>query len=361
MNLKRIRRLFRHSNDKRVTAPMISWPLILIILGVMAVLIAVQAIIVDAFENQIGLMVIALMIYLVFVCLVLTGIIWLLWRYTTGNRLRKIASSARKVASGDLGVQIPVNERKKKLNEIDVLVNDFNMMVSDLNSNEMLKSDFISNASHEIKTPLSVIRSYTKALKDNVCPENERENYLDTIIGATERLNKIVTDILRLSKLENQQIPLRKQKYQLSEQLRKCSLAFLGEWQAKNINFDIDVDEMSINSDAALMEIVWNNLISNAIKYANYGGNIKITSKVTNQTASISVYNSGEGMDRTTCRRVFEKFYQGDTSHASKGNGLGLALVKKIMDLVGGKISVTSIPGMGATFTVMLTVTASEN
>lgn len=361
MNLKRIRYLFNHSVDNRVTAPMISWPLILIVLGVMAVLIAVQAIIVDAFENQIGLMVIVLMIYLGFVCLLLTGIIWLLWRYTTGNRLRQIARSARKVASGDLGVQIPVNPNKQKLNEIDVLINDFNMMVSDLNSNEMLKSDFIANASHEIKTPLSVISSYTRALKDDVCPENEKEDYLDTIIGATERLNKIVTDILRLSKLENQQIPLRKQKYQLSEQLRKCSLTFLDKWQAKDINFDINVDEIIVNSDAALMEIVWNNLLSNAIKYANHGGNISITSEIVNQTASISVYNSGDGMDQTTCRRVFEKFYQGDTSHTSKGNGLGLALVKEIMDLVGGKISVTSAPGMGATFTVALTVADSKN
>lgn len=358
MMLKHIRHTFKYSADHRVTAPMISWTLILVVLGVMSILVAVQAIIVDAFEDQIGLMVISLMGYLVFVCLTLTGIIWLVWRHTTGNRLRKIASSARKVASGDFGVQIPVNDQKKKQNEIDVLVNDFNMMVNDLNSNEMLKSDFISNASHEIKTPLSVIRSYTKALKDGVYPENEREDYLDTIIKATERLDKIVTDILRLSKLENQQISLGKQTYQLGEQLRKCSLVFLDKWQAKDLDFKIDVDDMVINSDYSLMEIVWNNLLSNAIKYANRGGNISVTSTIVDDTASIRIHNSGDGMDETTRRRIFEKFYQGDTSHASDGNGLGLALVKKIMDLVGGKVSVTSTPGNGATFTIVLKINA---
>src|SRR5699024_7504093 len=141
----------------------------------------------------------------------------------------------------------------------------------DLNSNEMLKSDFISNASHEIKTPLSVIQSYTKAL-NNVYSESEKASYINTIVKATERLNKIVTDILRLSKLENQQSALGKKKYQLSEQLRKCSLEFLDKWQAKDIDFDIDVEDVVINYDDSLMEIVWNNLLSNAIKYTDEGG-----------------------------------------------------------------------------------------
>lgn len=354
MSLGGMKISFGRSKDSRVTAPMISWPLILSVLGFMAILIAVQAVIVDALENNIGLMVIGLMSYLVFVCLILTGIIWLVWRQVIGIRLREIARSAQKVAAGDFSVQIPIDPKKSKLNEIDVLVKDFNMMVDDLNSNEMLKSDFISNASHEIKTPLSVIRSYTKALKDNVYSENEKGNYIDTIIKATERLNKIVTDILRLSKLENQQSPLGKKKYQLSEQLRKCSLEFMDKWQAKNIDFDIDVVDVIVDYDDSLMEIVWNNLLSNAIKYTNQGGKIKVASEVVDGKVSINVYNSGDGMDKVTRRRVFEKFYQGDTSHASEGNGLGLALVKRIMDLVNGKIFVDSAPGKGATFTVVL-------
>lgn len=177
---------------------------------------------------------------------------------------------------------------------------------------------------------------------------------MDTIIDATEKLNAMVTNILKLSKLENQQIFPAPETYQLGEQLRRCALNFMEKWQAKDIEFVIDVADVSVHYDASLLELVWNNLLSNAIKFTDKDGHISLTSKVTVNTVLVTVKDSGCGMDSETCKRIFEKFYQGDTSHASEGNGLGMALVKKVVDIVGGKITVKSSPGNGATFTVEL-------
>lgn len=354
MNWKKLLRLFK-DEDPRVTAPMISWHIIFVILGIVFLLVAAQTVLITrSFPSQVGAMISILVAYLTFACLVIAGFVWLVWRHTTGKPLRKIARAARKVAEGDFTVQIPSNKKKKKMNEIDVLIEDFNKMTRELAGNEILKSDFIANVSHELKTPLSIIRSYTKALKDRQVPENQREQYMDTVMEAAERLNAMITNILKLSKLENQQIFPSPQTYQLGEQLRRCALAFMEKWQAKEIEFEIDVADISVCYDASLMELVWNNLLSNAVKYTDRGGHISLTSRRDGNTVAVMVKDDGCGMDEETCCRVFEKFYQGDTSHASEGNGLGLALAKKVVDIAGGRIRVQSSPGKGSAFTVEL-------
>ncbi len=342
--------------DPRVTAPMISWHIILIILGIMIIFVTAQTFIVEAYPDRIAAMVGVLACYLIFVCLLLTGVVWLVWRQTTGKPLRMIARAARNVASGDFGVQIRSSRKNNKMNEIDVLIEDFNKMTQELAGNEMLKSDFISNVSHEIKTPLSIIQSYTKALKDGYSTPEQTEQYIDTILDATEKLNVMIANILKLSKLENQQIFPKPETYQLGEQLRHCALNFMEKWQAKAIEFEIDVADVAVHYDASLLELVWNNLLSNAVKFTDEGGRIYLVSKVKEDTVSVTVKDSGCGMDSETCNRIFEKFYQGDTSHASEGNGLGLALVAKIIDIIGGKIKVESSPGTGTVFTVELNI-----
>lgn len=356
MNWKKIIKPFREE-DSRVTAPMIPWWIIFVIFGIIVLLIATQTILItEALSNHIGAMISLLTGYLIFVCMIISGAIWLVWRHIIGKPLRKIARAARKVAEGDFRVQISAPAKKRRMNEIDVLIEDFNKMIRELAGNEMLKSDFISNVSHEIKSPLSLIQSYTKALRDGVYLPGQQEQYMNTVIEATERLNIMITNILKLSKLENQQIFLERKTYPLGEQLRHCALRFMKKWQEKNIEFEIDVEDVPVHYDDTLLELVWNNLLSNAVKYTEPGGHISLTSRKEKDKVLVIVQDSGCGMDAETCRRVFEKFYQGDTSHASEGNGLGMALAKKIVDIAGGRIWVESSPGKGSKFTVELNI-----
>lgn len=355
MNWRKLLKPFKEE-DSRVTAPMVPWWIIFVVLGIMIFLVTVQTFIVEAFLDRIGALVGVLTAYLAFVCCTLAGVIWLVWRQTTGKPLRKIARAARKVADGDFNVQVPVSPKKRKMNEMDALIEDFNKMIRELNGNEMLKSDFISNVSHEIKSPLSLIQSYTKALRDDVVPQGQREQYMNTVIEATERLNIMISNILKLSKLENQQIFPERKTYQLGEQLRRCALRFMDKWQEKEIEFEIDVADVAVHYDDTLLELVWNNLLSNAVKYTDKGGTIRLTSRKEENKVIVVVEDSGCGMDAETCRRVFEKFYQGDTSHASEGNGLGMALAKKIVEIAGGCIRAESSLGKGSRFTVELNI-----
>lgn len=355
MNWRKLLKPFKEK-DSRVTAPMIPWWIIFVVLGIMILLVTAQTFIVEAFLDRIGALAGVLTAYLAFVCFTLVGVIWLVWRKTTGKPLQKIARAAKKVADGDFSVQIPVSQKKRKMNEMDVLIEDFNKMIQELNGNEMLKSDFISNVSHEIKAPLSLIQSYTKALRDDIVPQGHREQYMNTVIEATERLNIMISNILKLSKLENQQIFPERKTYQLGEQLRRCALRFMDRWQEKEIEFEIDVADVAVHYDDTLLELVWNNLLSNAVKYTDKGGTIRLTSRKEENKVIVVVEDSGCGMDAETCRRVFEKFYQGDTSHASEGNGLGMALAKKVVDIAGGCIRVESSLGKGSRFTVELNI-----
>jgi len=227
-------------------------------------------------------------------------------------------------------------------------------MTQELSKNEMLKNNFISNVSHEIKTPLSVIQNYANALqKDNISSDLKRE-YLNGLIIQTKKLSDLVSNILKLNKLENQQILPEIEEFDLSELLRISTLNFEQLFEDKHISLSCNIEDVKIKSSSNLLEIVFNNLISNAIKFTDDGGKVEISLKDSEGYAIITVKDSGIGISKEVGEHIFEKFYQGDSSRSYQGNGLGLALVKKVIDILGGEISVESKLGVGSAFTVKL-------
>lgn len=291
--------------------------------------------------------------------LLVTTIIWgitVYQKYKTFSRPLKILSRASKaVSQGDFSVYIEPLHTSDKKDYMDILFEDFNNMVRELGSIETLKNDFISNVSHELKTPLAVIQNYTTMLKSNTLPEEQRQEYLNTVIEATHKLTNLITNILRLNKLENQEILPPTASYDLCRQLCDCVLSFETILESKNIELDVDIEDKAIiNTDEELLEIVWNNLLSNAVKFTNESGKVNIKQTSENDVIIVEITDTGCGMSEETMKHIFDKFYQGDTSHSGDGNGLGLALVYRIIDKIGGTISVTSKLGVGTTFYVRI-------
>jgi signal transduction histidine kinase len=328
-------------------------------LGILAIVSSItvgEAFILDIWFGQTLTLVGVLTYYVAINCFFCTIILSITRKYLFDRPLHKITKAARKITGGDFSVRIEPTRRSGKKGQIDVLVEDFNKMAEELSSVEMFKNNFISNVSHEIKSPLSIIQSYAKALKAPDLSVEQRDEYADIVVSASKRLSVMVENILKLSKLENQEITPLPKAYQLGEQLRHCALFFMDSWQQKGIDLQIDVQDVIVNSDESLLEIVWNNLISNAIKFTEPGGVIRITSYQEESFIVVKIKDSGCGMDEEIAVRIFDKFYQGDTSHSTEGNGLGLSLVKKVIEIVGGKIAVESKPKEGSVFTVKLKI-----
>jgi signal transduction histidine kinase len=283
-------------------------------------------------------------------------------RHTSWNRpMRKLSEAAHKVAQGDFAIRISPLRKDGKKDYVEVMFDDFNTMAQELQSIEIMKNDFIANVSHEIKTPLAVIQSYATSLQNNTLTDDERSEYIKTIVETIHKFSALVSNILKLNKLENQNIPHTACPYELSEQIRRCAVSFEELWEHKNITFEAEMEEVIVCYDENMLDIVWNNLISNAIKFSNPEGRIKIKLSIRDDYANenlaqVSISDNGCGMDKETQKRIFDKFYQGDTSHSQEGNGLGLALVKRTVDLLGGTIDVKSKPGHGSTFTVCLKI-----
>lgn len=269
--------------------------------------------------------------------------------------MRTLSEGAKKVASGDFSVYLEPIHTPDKYDYIDVMFTDFNTMVEELGSIETLKNDFIANVSHEIKTPLSVIRNYTIMLKRGDLTEDLKLQYIDSINNAIDNLSLLITNILRLNKIENQEIEPTAEQYNISRQLSECILSFESIIDDKNIEIVADIeDKVIITADKNILEIVWNNLFSNAIKFTENGGKISITQKSDKDVVTIIVSDTGIGMDSNTMKRIFDKFYQGEMSHSGSGNGLGLSLAYRIVEKQGGTISVSSEIGKGSTFIVTL-------
>ena len=255
------------------------------------------------------------------------------------------------VSQGDFSVRVDGENIPGDMGE---LAGSFNNMAAELGSLELFRKDFINNFSHEFKTPIVSIRGFAKQLERDDLTEQQRREYLDIIVSESDRLANMASNVLLLSKLENQTIVTDREDFRLDEQLRRCVLLLEKQWSAKSLEPDVELDEITYNGNEEMMNHIWVNLLNNAIKFSPEGGPLVVRLRREGDTAVCTVGDAGPGMDEATRRRVFEKFYQGDTAHATEGNGLGLSLVKRIVDLCGGTVDVDSAPGQGATFTVKL-------
>lgn len=288
--------------------------------------------------------------------LMVNGFIGMIIATILGKKLilpiRKIIEATQKVTEGDFSVKLDVDS----IREIEALQVSFNKMTAELNSVETLRSDFISNFSHEFKTPIVSIRGFAKLLLNEDLPIEDRNEYLSIIIEESERLTNLSTNILDLSKVENIEIAGEKSLFDLDEQIRRVIAMMDYKWQAKNINLNINLENIEIVNDDELLSQVWINLIDNAIKFSHYGGDVDIDLKedhVKNEVV-FTIRDYGVGMSEETQKHLFDKFYQGDKSHALKGNGLGLALVKRIMEICDGEIKVDSSLDNGSEISVHL-------
>ena len=264
--------------------------------------------------------------------------------------IRTLSKATEEVAKGNFSVKIGI----PKDYEFSLLAKNFNKMVHELSSIETLRNDFVSNVSHEIKTPIASIQGFAKLIQDKNLDDDERSEFTDIIISESSRLSKLTSNILKLSKLENQEVITGKAEFALDEQIRCAILIMEPEWSEKGIDLDIDLDKVSIIGNEDLLQQVWLNIIGNAIKFTEKGGTIGIKLMDLKDKIVIKVSDNGVGMNEETQRHIFDKFYQGDKSHLSKGNGLGLSLVKRIIELCDGEIKVRSKLYYGTTFTIGL-------
>lgn len=267
--------------------------------------------------------------------------------------LKHFAKATREVADGDFSVYVRPIHTADKMDYLDRMICDFNKMVAELGSIETLKTDFFSNVSHEIKTPIAIIQNYAELLKLPDLPEQKRQECVDTIIQTTHRLSELITNILKLGKLEKKTITPVPEEYNLCSQLCECALNFEALWEKKQIEFEADLeDEAVICADADLMALVWSNLLSNAFKFTDAGGRVTLKEYSEGEEILVQVRDTGCGMSSETMNHIFDKFYQGDTSHATEGNGLGLALALRVLQLMGYTITAESRVGEGTAFTV---------
>ena len=266
--------------------------------------------------------------------------------------VKQIVRAAEQITQGDFSVRLSRFHGMDGFDQIGVY---FNEMAQELSGTETLRTDFIANVSHELKTPLAVIQNYGTMLQQPGLNEEKRLEYAKAISDTSRRLANLITNILKLNKLENQQIYPTAKTYDLTGQLCTCLLAFESTWEKKELDIQTELEEnVRVNSDEELLSLVWNNLFSNAMKFTEPQGTVFLSLKTEGDYAVVAVSDTGCGISPEVGKHIFEKFYQGDTSHATQGNGLGLALVKRVIDIVGGDISVSSQVGKGSTFTVKL-------
>lgn len=276
-------------------------------------------------------------------------------RDTYEEPLHKMAEATRKVSEGDFSVYVPTIHTSDKLDYLDVMIMDFNKMVEELGSIETLKTDFVSNVSHEMKTPIAVMKNYAELLAAEGIEDGTRSEYAKAMGNAATRLSELISNILKLNKLESQRIMPEMESYDICRQLCECILQFEDIWEEKGIELETEIEDAAmVKADASLMELVWNNLIGNALKFTEPGGCVTVSQTSGANCVRIAVSDTGCGISRDSMEHIFDKFYQGDTSHSKEGNGLGLALVKRVLELMDGSIQVVSEEGKGSTFTVTL-------
>lgn len=272
--------------------------------------------------------------------------------------MMKLGDAMRKVAGGDFTVRLDCSSRIRDVREV---YGSFNTMVKELGNTETLQTDFVSNVSHEFKTPINAIEGYASLLQDSQLTDEQKNAYIDKIIFNTRRLSDLVGNILLLSKVNNQTISLKASTFRLDEQVRQSILALESKWEKKEIEFDIDLDEIEYTGYENLLSHVWLNLIDNAVKFSPQNGQIRIRLKQLAGSVTFSIWDNGLSIPEADIGRIFNKFYQGDNSHASEGNGLGLALVRRIVAAAHGTINVTSSEDAGTEFVVALPSSSSDS
>ena len=265
--------------------------------------------------------------------------------------MMKLGDAMRKVAGGDFSVRLDCTSR---IHDVREVYDSFNTMVKELGNTETLQTDFVSNVSHEFKTPINAIEGYASLLQDSQLTDEQKNAYIDKIIFNTRRLSDLVGNILLLSKVNNQTISPKTSTFRLDEQVRQSILALESKWENKEIEFDIDLDEIEYTGFENLLSHVWLNLIDNAVKFSPQNGQIRIRLKQLDGSVTFSIWDNGLPIPEADIDRIFNKFYQGDNSHAAEGNGLGLALVRKIVAAEQGTINVTSSEDAGTEFVVAL-------
>ena len=295
------------------------------------------------------------MINVVLISVVMAIIDYLRRKFTVERPVKKITEAASKMIEGDFSVRIDSVSRLGADDSFNEVIECINKMAEELSGVETLRTDFIANVSHEMKTPLSVIKNYGTLLQSPDLPEEKRVEYARAITDASRRLADMMTNVLKLNRLENQQIYPNPTTFDLGEQLCESLLGYESVWERRNIEIDTEIAEgVLVNADAELLMLVWNNLFSNAFKFTEEGGRVTLSLTATDRHATVKITDTGCGMSAEVGAHIFEKFYQGDTSRATQGNGLGLALVKRVVDIMQGEIGVESAVGVGTTFTVRI-------
>ncbi len=276
-------------------------------------------------------------------------------KFTVERPVKRIIEATEKMIEGDFGVRIEPIARFATDDSFNEIIACINKMGEELSGVEMLRADFIANVSHEMKTPLAVMQNYGTLLQTPDLPEEKRVEYARGITDASRRLADMMTNILKLGRLENQQIYPNLTTFDLGEQLCESLLQYESVWESKQIEIETDIAEnVLVSADAELLVLVWNNLFSNAFKFTEDGGRVTLSLTADEAYAVVKIADTGCGMSAEIGAHIFEKFYQGDTSRATMGNGLGLALVKRVVDILQGEIGVESAVGVGTTFTVRI-------
>ncbi len=276
-------------------------------------------------------------------------------RLAVRRPVKRISEATERMIAGDFSVRISPVSKLAYDESFNEVISCINKMAQELSGVETLRSDFTANVSHEMKTPLAVIKNYGALLESPGLTDAERLEYADAIIAAADRLSDMMTNILRLDRLENQQIFPNLRTYDLGEQLCESLLDYESVWESKGIEIETLIEDgVSVSADAELLSLVWSNLLSNAFKFTERGGRVTLRLVSDGEYAVVTVKDTGCGMSPEVGRHIFERFYQGDTSHATQGNGLGLALVKRVVDITHGEITVDSREGEGTEFTVRI-------
>ena len=290
-------------------------------------------------------------LWLTLVSIVIGGVLASIMNYIFFSPVTRLSKAMKLVAKGEFGNTL---ETGNVFSEVEELYESFNLMTKELANTEMLQSDFVSNVSHEFKTPINAIEGYATLLQDGSLTEEEKNKYIEKILHNTRRVSDLVGNILLLSKVDNQTIVSKRAKYRLDEQIRQSILLLEDKWTKKDIEFDLELDEIEYYGDESIMLHVWTNIIDNAVKFSHDGGMISITATRAGEGIKVSVSDNGPGIPEDKLNHIFDKFYQADSSHKEVGNGLGLALVKQILDLCGGRVTAENKTPCGCVFTVTL-------